>query len=1057
MKHALIVFFFILSTTQLFLGCQLVGKDSCVPGETQACVCASGQMGAQICSGHGTSFSGCVCEGPVGDAVSGDSLGNLSKPCVNANECGDLNPCTTGLCGADGFCVFTTHTAACDDGDECTVGDRCFEGECSPGGEELPCEDGNPCTDDACVQWQGCVSTNNVLECDDGDACTLGDLCSEGACAAGSEVTTCDDVKEPECAGEIAQTFGSPGACTEDGCDYPVVEKDCEESSEVCLEGECVAPPGPELVLNGSLVVDSEEDIAEANKYMEIKGDLEITGSLPLSVQFPYLKRVGGRVWAHNSPITTELSFPKLTEVGTDFEVISVDALERLETPVLATIGGSLRLKMLPLCSQVDLQVVSAIGQDLYLEAVDGLKNIVFLELQSLTGDLEVRSMGDLKILNIQNVTFIGGSMTFEGNLEWTTFHAENLSVVGGALRMSQSPKLLQLNLPKLKNVGATADSLAEGTLAIHGLTALNTLDLQSLASVRGRLSLANTPFLSSLSFDALTHLGELHMTDIVALSSVSFPLLAAVDPCWAEGPGCPVSDSSSPGWVTVSNLSALLTFKLPLLHTLTGSLQVDQNASLQEVSLPLVASLSGLLVEENVSLTACSLPLLTLISADEGATDNALRFTDNIQCETLGLGSLEKVLGKVTINDNALPTTVDLGALTVAAALEFQRNQTVQLDLSLLADLGETPSLVITQNAHLEFVSFPPNWGGTCWGDAGGPPSGVWGAITQNPLLPQCAVQIALGCGEPGPCDGSASVPCPFSIDGNRLDCTCLGSAAADIVCPDSSKCGAADACDDANTCTEDFCTEAGTCTSLALEGACDDGDPCLTGDLCAAGACVPGEEVVGCGDDNACTDDSCEPGEGCLSVPNDDACDDGSLCTLDESCAAGSCEPGELTLACDDANDCTQDGCDPLTGCTFEPNIEVLACDDGDPCTLNDQCSGGLCAPGNTPNDCDDGNVCTQDECQSMVGCVYGPVPGDCDDGDPCTVGDVCADGACQNGPEVLDCSVPPGAHCTDDKLQEYLQVGYCVADTCLFVPTVTDCAAEGKVCVAAKCTLP
>jgi hypothetical protein len=69
---------------------------------------------------------------------------------------------------------------------------------------------------------------------------------------------------------------------------------------------------------------------------------------------------------------------------------------------------------------------------------------------------------------------------------------------------------------------------------------------------------------------------------------------------------------------------------------------------------------------------------------------------------------------------------------------------------------------------------------------------------------------------------------------------------------------------------------------------------------------------------------------------------------------------------MSCDDANPCTTDSCDPLTGCHFQNN--TLACaDDGNPCT-NDVCSAGACThPNNTLSCSDDNDSCTTDVCSA------------------------------------------------------------------------------------------
>lgn len=74
------------------------------------------------------------------------------------------------------------------------------------------------------------------------------------------------------------------------------------------------------------------------------------------------------------------------------------------------------------------------------------------------------------------------------------------------------------------------------------------------------------------------------------------------------------------------------------------------------------------------------------------------------------------------------------------------------------------------------------------------------------------------------------------------------------------------------------------------------------------------------------------------------DDAdCDDSSLCTT-EACVGDSCMVTAVT--CDDGDACTDDGCDPATGCTT------------------------------STTSCDDGDACTTDSCDSSTGCAHAPV---------------------------------------------------------------------------------
>src|SRR5205814_2139606 len=106
-----------------------------------------------------------------------------------------------------------------------------------------------------------------------------------------------------------------------------------------------------------------------------------------------------------------------------------------------------------------------------------------------------------------------------------------------------------------------------------------------------------------------------------------------------------------------------------------------------------------------------------------------------------------------------------------------------------------------------------------------------------------------------------------------------------------------------------------------------CDDGNT-VSGDCCSA-ICFFEQGGCACNDANVCTDDSCDPATGdCVMTPNTAACDDGNACTTRDTCSNGACHGGP-PLACDDGNVCTTDSCDPAVGCMHAPN--TLACNDG------------------------------------------------------------------------------------------------------------------------------
>ncbi len=143
--------------------------------------------------------------------------------------------------------------------------------------------------------------------------------------------------------------------------------------------------------------------------------------------------------------------------------------------------------------------------------------------------------------------------------------------------------------------------------------------------------------------------------------------------------------------------------------------------------------------------------------------------------------------------------------------------------------------------------------------------------------------------------------------------------TAVFDDTLPSCAACSVAADCDDSNPCTDDSCDLAGGCMNIANANACDDGNPCTTDDVCAAGQCT-GQVPAACNDGNLCTDDSCLFDGTCVNTPNMAPCDDGTTCTTGDVCTAGVCV-GQAPAICDDADPCTRDTCDDVSGCVNTP----------------------------------------------------------------------------------------------------------------------------------------
>jgi len=183
-----------------------------------------------------------------------------------------------------------------------------------------------------------------------------------------------------------------------------------------------------------------------------------------------------------------------------------------------------------------------------------------------------------------------------------------------------------------------------------------------------------------------------------------------------------------------------------------------------------------------------------------------------------------------------------------------------------------------------------------------------------------------------------------------------------------------------DGKDCGDDGC--GGTC------GACDDGDLCNGVESCEDGLCVAGA-VLTCDDGNPCTDEDCDPSSGCFSVPNAGPCDDGIDCTDGDHCVDGGCVGGENVCECESGDDCPA-WADPDDLCAGE-----LVCDTG---AFPYSC---VVDPG-TVVTCDSGldTACTQQVCDPQTGqCGAAPANegGPCDDGVPCTGPDACLGGVC------------------------------------------------------------
>ncbi len=279
------------------------------------------------------------------------------------------------------------------------------------------------------------------------------------------------------------------------------------------------------------------------------------------------------------------------------------------------------------------------------------------------------------------------------------------------------------------------------------------------------------------------------------------------------------------------------------------------------------------------------------------------------------------------------------------------------------------------------------------------------------------CPTDCKPGCGncicEKGEDFTTCPVDCGYCGDGICSTCTAAGenplTCGADCKGEECTL-NAPGACDDGNPCTTDSCTNNGMCLHAQNKLPCDDGNACTVGDACGTGVCLSGTVTLSCDDDNPCTSDGCDASVGCKHGKIiGTACDDGNACTQSDKCTGGACVGG-AALQCNDFNACTDDACDPISGCVHTFNS--APCEDGNACTKNDACLNGACA-GGPPLNCDDGNPCTTDSCLPDQGCSHASADGLCNDQNPCTT-DSCVPGkGCVNTTTVGACD--DGNPCT------------------------------------------
>jgi hypothetical protein len=305
-------------------------------------------------------------------------------------------------------------------------------------------------------------------------------------------------------------------------------------------------------------------------------------------------------------------------------------------------------------------------------------------------------------------------------------------------------------------------------------------------------------------------------------------------------------------------------------------------------------------------------------------------------------------------------------------------------------------------------------------------------------------------------PDGGSNGVTC--SGNGDCLNGHCVSGICCASACTSPSTCHSA---------TGATCSGGATCTypNASDNTTCDDGNACTTGDSCQSGTCTGGG-TNSCDDGNPCTTDTCNSSTGCAhdgTGVTTSGCKTGDMCTgyVCAGDSAGTCKQVTLVDCSASGDQCNNGVCNPTTGaCSPQPTNEGLNCQDNNACTVGETCQSGSCT-GGTPLNCDTGNPCTTGTCDTVLGCRTANVPAgttSCTDGNPCTVNDTCSGGLCAGSP--MDCSgqsdqcnvgVCNGGTCGKSPLADNTACNDTLACTTTDVCTGGQCKGSGNSCGA------
>ncbi len=895
--------------------------------------------------------------------------------------CDDQNPCTTDSCNAaNGSCQFGFNNDPCEDANLCTGNDSCSKGTCR--GEPVDCDDDNPCTTDSCTIDEGCRHlVAGEAPCNDGNQCTVGDHCREGACVAGI-ASVCDD--ENPCTADQCQP--ATGECTF----TPIPEALCDDNNactqqDACQNGVCLGGSATPCDDNNPCTEDACLPATGCVHVSVYKGcDDGIACTVGDTCQDGVCTGGPAISCSDGNPCTADQCTPETGECE--------------HTPVNWSCDDG------NLCSTGDTcQGGFCIGT---LVDCDDNNPCTVDACQANVGCVHTPvALGcdDSNPCTIGDICFEGICTPGGGGLNCNDFNPCTQDFC--------LPETGECSHEAVSGACEDGNPCTEGDFCSGGICQGGTLDTCECLSDVDCLPFDDGNLCNGVLFcddQGWPPRCRIHPDSIVTCDLIA-PSCQVVA-CNPDSGGCEFNDAPE----------------------LTPC---DDGNNCTGPDRCVAGECAG---EQEVSCDDDNPCTDDICSPEEGCVVS----TNANPCDDGNLCSIGDVCvggycaGLPRNCDDGNPCTLDI-CDPADGQCRYENSPSSCNDFNLCTDSDHCEDGLCVGNP-VDCADSNP-----CTQDGCDPQDGCihepsdggcndHNACTTGEL---CLNGLCIGdmtdCDDDNPCTDDwceGEVGCLHAP--NQASCNDENYCTYGDHCSQGDCVGYEVVCTDGNPCTDTACNPQVGCVLNNLDIPCDDQSACTTGDWCFDGVCFPGFPTI-CDDDNACTMDLCDPATGeCSYTPVPVGCDDSNICTTDDYCLDGVCT-GYLVL-CDDFSPCTSDGCDSETGCFHSP-LDNLGCSDGSLCTTGDVCVAGVCVPG-PPLACQDENPCTEDGCDPWIGCTFEPLNDlSCDDELPNTVLDHCEDGVCTGFPDLDMDQIPESGFSTPCKNPTVTQCN----DNCPDVP--------------------